>query len=441
MPLMQSKSPAAFKKNVSTEMKANPSNPKQNLAIAYSIQRKAKAPTRMAKGGPPCAACAMSAGGMCMAHGGSVISPVEPEDSTGRTALQTEGGDEAETTAKMFHDRGVDPAEAMAAPSRKPSFAERAEALKKRLMAHGGSVSPNESTDKNDSDEALDTQGAKDTMSESRAWQRMAEGGDVSPTSPDDALDSQERGTEGSRDAPAAENRARKSGVELARAYLDEEASRLYAEGGTVDPVNHDAYNKFMPKFNPDPDYEAVPPYANGPLGLKTSGMQGRQAKHVDNRLVTKYAGGGDVDSETATKHAPGILDSDVTKARTSLGLKSDSQSSSPSSQEMDTPSTPAASSMTDILNKVKSAKRPMYSEGGEVDNNQDSVVEQIMKERMGRTEAPEADESSEAAIVPSFDSAYHHVPDPVHGDIPEDDDFSVVGQILKARRDKRRGI
>jgi len=44
MPLKQSASKAAFKQNVETEMKANPgkANRAQNLAIAYSVQRKNK---------------------------------------------------------------------------------------------------------------------------------------------------------------------------------------------------------------------------------------------------------------------------------------------------------------------------------------------------------------------------------------------------------------
>jgi hypothetical protein len=53
MPLIHSKSKKAFEKNVETEMRANP-NPKdraQNLAIAYSVKRKAAAKKKMAEGG------------------------------------------------------------------------------------------------------------------------------------------------------------------------------------------------------------------------------------------------------------------------------------------------------------------------------------------------------------------------------------------------------
>ena len=51
MPLIQSKSKKAFKKNVETEMDANPGkeNRAQNLAIAYSIKRKNS--KKMAQGG------------------------------------------------------------------------------------------------------------------------------------------------------------------------------------------------------------------------------------------------------------------------------------------------------------------------------------------------------------------------------------------------------
>ena len=50
MPLIHGKSEKAFKKNVETEMKANPGNRVQNLAIAYSIKKKAQG-KKMAMGG------------------------------------------------------------------------------------------------------------------------------------------------------------------------------------------------------------------------------------------------------------------------------------------------------------------------------------------------------------------------------------------------------
>lgn len=42
MPLIQSKSKKALKKNIEEEMKANPEDPKKALAIAYSVQRQNK---------------------------------------------------------------------------------------------------------------------------------------------------------------------------------------------------------------------------------------------------------------------------------------------------------------------------------------------------------------------------------------------------------------
>lgn len=55
MPLIKKPSKSAFKKNVETEMDANPGkdNRAQNLAIAYSVQRRAKKkpPVKMAEGG------------------------------------------------------------------------------------------------------------------------------------------------------------------------------------------------------------------------------------------------------------------------------------------------------------------------------------------------------------------------------------------------------
>ncbi len=53
MPLIQSPKKKAFEENVKTEMEANPGkkNRAQNLAIAYSVQRKNKGKKKMAEGG------------------------------------------------------------------------------------------------------------------------------------------------------------------------------------------------------------------------------------------------------------------------------------------------------------------------------------------------------------------------------------------------------
>lgn len=50
MPLIKSSSKKAFKHNVETEMKSNPNEHKQDLAIAYSVQRQARK-KKMARGG------------------------------------------------------------------------------------------------------------------------------------------------------------------------------------------------------------------------------------------------------------------------------------------------------------------------------------------------------------------------------------------------------
>lgn len=50
MPLIKSKSEKAFKKNISTEVKAG-KPVKQAVAIAYSVKRSAKTPKKMCGGG------------------------------------------------------------------------------------------------------------------------------------------------------------------------------------------------------------------------------------------------------------------------------------------------------------------------------------------------------------------------------------------------------
>jgi hypothetical protein len=74
MPLRQSPSKQAFKKNVETEMKANPSpdKRKQNLAIAYAIQKK----NRMAHGGMTGGEGAKP---LSYARGGEVDRPTSPD--------------------------------------------------------------------------------------------------------------------------------------------------------------------------------------------------------------------------------------------------------------------------------------------------------------------------------------------------------------------------
>lgn len=65
MPLRQSPSKQAFKKNVETEMKANPSpdKRKQNLAIAYAVQRKNKMAAGGMTGGGPAKPLSYAGGG------------------------------------------------------------------------------------------------------------------------------------------------------------------------------------------------------------------------------------------------------------------------------------------------------------------------------------------------------------------------------------------
>jgi hypothetical protein len=80
MPLIHSKRPSAFKKNIETEMHAGKPQ-KQAVAIAYSLKRGAehKADGGMVDGCPDC----MSLGGMCTAHmdnGGPVLDPDKVKD-------------------------------------------------------------------------------------------------------------------------------------------------------------------------------------------------------------------------------------------------------------------------------------------------------------------------------------------------------------------------
>lgn len=135
MPLIQSASKKALKKNIETEMKSNlsPKDKAQNLAIAYSVQRRNK--KKMASGGK--------------------AEPTPPPATT------TASNDNSQATWQ-------DPrsAEAQGMSSIRQAFASKAHGgmLKKR-MAQGGPVSAN--------DEEMDTvdesQSSHDEMMEDRA--------------------------------------------------------------------------------------------------------------------------------------------------------------------------------------------------------------------------------------------------------------------------------
>lgn len=98
MPLIHSKRPSAFSKNVSTEMHAGKPQ-KQALAIAYSVKRDAE--HKHAMGGKVCMAC----GGMpCKMDEGGVIDPDKGQEvsdsfkSMGHS--YSKGGDVLDTNAR-----------------------------------------------------------------------------------------------------------------------------------------------------------------------------------------------------------------------------------------------------------------------------------------------------------------------------------------------------
>lgn len=86
MPLMHSKTPKAFKKNIKTEIESG-KEPKQAVAIAY--HEKEEAEHKHAKGGEICMACG---GKPHMDTGGQVSQPSQPIDRTKNVAGGTVKG-------------------------------------------------------------------------------------------------------------------------------------------------------------------------------------------------------------------------------------------------------------------------------------------------------------------------------------------------------------
>jgi hypothetical protein len=75
------------------------------------------------------------------------------------------------------------------------------------------------------------------------------------------------------------------------------------------------------------------------------------------------------------------------------------------------------------------------YAKGG--------IVDAILSARQGPPVA-DSDEELDPEYVPDMEpqldlSGYHHTDDPEHGNIPAEDDETLVGQILRDRRSRRR--
>lgn len=97
---------------------------------------------------------------------------------------------------------------------------------------------------------------------------------------------------------------------------------------------------------------------------------------------------------------------------------------------------TPEPESLGTIVSKVKSAK-PKFAEGG--------LVDEILASRRPAPAPEETEELGPAAedlMEEEVDlSNYHSMDDAEHDNIPATESESLVGQILKERRSKRRGL
>jgi hypothetical protein len=137
MPLIHSKRPAAFKKNIETEMRAGKPQ-KQAVAIAYSEKREAE----HKYDGGPCMAC--GGGVHKYAEGGDVFSPAKmdshkAEKGVHHTHTRFDKLDKGQSRAGSFVQHGLDK-DAKAVHEHKLGELREMKGADRRNLAEGGEV-------------------------------------------------------------------------------------------------------------------------------------------------------------------------------------------------------------------------------------------------------------------------------------------------------------
>lgn len=373
MPLSQGRSKQAFSKNVSTEMRLGKSQP-QSLAIAYSLQRRAKGNKKLAMGGS------------CYADGGAVEKEHAPSNLLESTMLVDEAN-----------------------------------------QGHGAKVTNRSSNDVEMTDDKGRVSHADPKMVDSDVLAQVpnaagpseyAKGGKVS-SQPSDMMKSTTR----NEDAANASMR-----TEADTLRDDPKRRQDLQEVHTLNVLNKDMLEHGS--MDSAVDNEETAPMKRG------------------------YASGGFVDDsplETEASTVPEERRQDLTQRN--RRLPSDPRPQMPEDADM-LPNERSDTPMTLEDQIVASRKMLKYADGGLVKldggnsmgRSQDDVVDAIMAQRKGvqppAAENEELDPDFVNDMEPVQDlSQYHHVDDDEHDDIPAEEEDEIVGQILRSRRDARRGM
>jgi len=160
MPLIKSSSKQAFKKNVETEMKANPGKRAQNLAIAYSVMRKNKGKKKM------------------MAEGGEARAGSYEADSDSRDSREMEMLDSKPMSHMDEQRAGVERSSADSAKDHREM-----DMLDGRYSTHGDDMTSNEeSMSGNSIDDSMDSREMDMTRASSKMHDpraKMMHGGEI----------------------------------------------------------------------------------------------------------------------------------------------------------------------------------------------------------------------------------------------------------------------
>lgn len=173
MPLIHSKSKKAFKENVETEMKAHPDKRAQDLAIAYSVKRKA-GKKKMAEGGPVSA--------KTEARPGTQTADASKAEEARNTGNKSPKQDSWTSRPDITQSTKGQKTTAIKHPRMVPSnvFSTRLRGEEDHLESSAAPASPDEQPPKHDDEQGADRQGTPP-----HKMKMMAAGGSVESGSRD----------------------------------------------------------------------------------------------------------------------------------------------------------------------------------------------------------------------------------------------------------------
>jgi hypothetical protein len=477
MPLMQGPGQKAFNSNLKTEMKAGKPQ-KQSLAIAYSLKRRNS--KKMAKGGmakpsatvgemTPCPSCGMAHGGECMADGGqaspdysmssqSENGPTYSADSAKRMADGGEAGDE-----QLYHPSGT--------------LSDDTDAAKKRLDV--STPTPSSPSDPTDTPSPEASGSMTDMMNQAkRKKPAYSQGGDVMSAQKADYSKNATWAERSIDHVPAdpmhrpSEPMGSKGRYADAMQTLDQDRSSTMTDSEVA------RRRRQTPETRPYSQDKLPAMMAEGGDVLSASDRSMSQEQRSTNYPKTRENRPMRSPDMKPPGYRPDLMQTarDMAFDQLNPSKKIPKEARPYANEEADMlPSDDYDVDLNQVMRKAEMP--PKYAMGGQVSDEEatstsmdddHSLIDEIMRDRKTKRslDAPEDGPYGDSDL-----SQYHHTPDPVHGDksaqvghpmnhgdsskIDEDmdngqrgehgdemdDSDSLVGDIMKRRRDKRRGL